>query len=205
MDDLEEVYAENIEKEEEIFLDGLQNKKSLGELEKEYSKKVKEIRRIYEKSLRKDLNEEKEKEIKKAKEKIKNPEMEKNEFHTQNLELENNWEEKKQIEVASWEYKTKRRVKNFIQGITPNSFIYTEYKIKRVFGDFFRETREFSEDIWKKISESILNSLSFIKEGFIKIVSDIGKITNLFKRKSKKNEKNEKKENANKNSEKQGK
>jgi len=40
MDDLEEVYAENIEKEEEgFFLDGLQNKKSSGELEKNIQKK----------------------------------------------------------------------------------------------------------------------------------------------------------------------
>ena len=47
MEDLEEVYSEGLEKEGEIFIEGLQNKKSLAELEKRYSQKVKEIRRIY--------------------------------------------------------------------------------------------------------------------------------------------------------------
>ena len=60
MDNLEEEYTERVEREEEIFLEGLQNRKSLAELEKEYSKKVKEIRRIYEKSLKKELKKGKE-------------------------------------------------------------------------------------------------------------------------------------------------
>jgi hypothetical protein len=204
MDDLEEKYAEDIEKEEEIFLDGLQNKKSLGELEKEYSKKVKEIRRIYEKSLKKDLNEEKEKEIQKAKNKTKNPEKEEKEFHVQNLELDNNWEEKKQIEITSWTYKTKRKLNNFMRIIIPNHMVYMYYKIKRILGDYFKDARNFLENIWENISESILNNLSSIKEGIIKIITDIGKISSIFKTKNKKDKKSEK-EDANKKSEKQGK
>jgi hypothetical protein len=202
MDDLEEQYAENIEKEEEIFLEGIQNRKGLGELEKEYSQKVKEIRRIYEKSLKKNLNEEKEKEIQKAKNKIKIPEKEEKEFHVKNLELEENWGEKKQIEIASWEYRTKRKIKNFIKIITPNCIIYLYYKIKRILHDFFKSIGDFLERIWEKISGSILNTLSLIKDGFIKIISDIAKIPNMFRRKS---QKDEKKENANKDSKKQNK
>jgi hypothetical protein len=205
MDDLEETYSENMEKEEEIFLEGLQNKKSLGELEKEYSQKVKEIRRIYEKSLRKDLNEEKEREIKKAKEKIKGTEKEEKEYHVQNLPMDKNWEERKQTEITSWSYRTKRKIKNFIQVATPNFFIYLYYKTKRIVGEFFRGIKEFFGNAWDKISESILNSLSFIKDGFIKIISDMEKIPNIFKRKAKKDEKGDKKENADKSSDKKDK
>jgi hypothetical protein len=200
MDDLEEKYAENIEKEEEIFLDGLQNKKSLGELEKEYSTKVKEIRRIYEKSLKKDINEEKEREIQKAKYKAPNSEKEEREFHVQNLELEENWNEKKQIEITSWGYRTKRKIKNFFGIIIPNSFLYVYYKIKRILENFSRELKEFLKNICEKFYGGIVNSLSFIKEGFIKIISDIEKIGRLFKRKGKKEENGRKKENSSKDS-----
>lgn len=194
MDDLEEKYAENIEKEEEIFLEGLQNKKSLGELEKEYSTKVKELRRIYEKALKKDINKEKEKEIKKAKDRTRNPEKEENEFRVKNLELEDDWKEKKQIEITSWTYRTKRKIKNFIYIITPNYAIYLYYKIKRILNDFFKDIRNIFDNIWENISEILSNILSSIKEGFIKITSDIGKIKNIFKSKSKKDDGNKKSE-----------
>jgi|WetSurMetagenome_2_1015567.scaffolds.fasta_scaffold172530_3 hypothetical protein len=200
MDDLEEEYAENIEKEEEIFLDGLQNKKSLGELEKEYSTKVKEIRRIYEKSLKKDLNEEKEREIQKAKYKGPKSEKEEKEFHVQNLELEENWNEKKQIEITSLGYRTKRKIKNSFGVMIPNSFVYVYYQIKRILMDFSRELREFFKDVWSKFYGGIVNSLSFIKEGFIKIIYDIEKIGNIFKKRGKKEENGGKKENTSKDS-----
>jgi hypothetical protein len=205
MDDLEEKYAEDIEREGEIFLDGLQNRKSLGELEKEYSKKVKEIRGIYEKSLKKDLNEERDKEIQKAKNKTKSSEKEENEFHVKNLELEENWKERKNIEFTSWGYRTKIKTNNFIQKIIPRYATYIYYRIKRVLSDFFKDARNLMENIWEKISENVLNSLSFVKEGIIKIITDIGKIQNLFKGNGKKDKKGERKEDANKKPENKGK
>ena len=205
MDDLEEKYAEDIEREGEIFLDGLQNRKSLGELEKEYSKKVKEIRGIYEKSLKKDLNEERDKEIQKAKNKTKSSEKEEDEFHVKNLELEENWKERKNIEFTSWSYRNRIKTNNFIQKILPKYVIYIYYRIKRVLSDFFKDARNLMENIWEKISENVLNSLSFVKEGIIKIITDIGKIQNIFKGNGKKDKKGERKEDANKKPENKGK
>jgi hypothetical protein len=189
MDNFEEVYAENIEKEGEIFLEGIQNKKSLGELEKEYSKKVKEIRRIYERSLRKDLNEEKEKEIQKAKNKTRTKEKEEREFHVKNLNLDKSWGERKQIEITSLGYKTKIKIKNFFRIVIPNYLVYTYYKIKRSINYFFKDIMEIFIHIFEKISDKISNSLSFVKEGFIKVLSILKRIINIFKiKKSKKEE-----------------
>jgi hypothetical protein len=199
MNDLEEEYTEKIENEEEIFIDGLQNKKNIEGLEKEYSKKVKEIRKIYEKSLKKDLYEEKEREIKKIKNRIKTQEKEEKEFHTEGLKLDDGWKEKEEIEIASRGYKLERKIKNFIQKITPNFLLYSYYKLKRSTKDFFRVIGDFFEDNWNKFTENIMNSLSFIKEGFIKIISDLAKIATFFKKKKKEGEK---KEDGNKDSEK---
>jgi hypothetical protein len=223
MEDLEEKYAEDIEKEEEIFLEGLQNKKTLGELEKEYSKKVKEIRRVYEKLLKKDLNDEKEKEIKNVKNKIKNTESNEKEFHVKNLRLEENWLDKKQIEISSWRYKNKRKISNFFGIIMPNYLIYFYYKTKRIFNDIFKDARNIFENIWEKISgiisdalssikggvikiissiKKVINGLSFIKRGFIKVMSDMKKIINLLVKNKENGEKKDKEENANKESKK---
>lgn len=170
MNDLEEEYTEKIEREGEIFLEGLQNKRSLKELEKEYSKKVKEIRRIYEKSLRKELEKEKNKQIKEAKKGVNLEFKEDKEFQVEKLNLEKNWKEKKQIEVTSLGYRFKRRIKGFIKKILPDYLIYMYYKIKRFLKDFFKDLKRITSRIWNKASEKISNTASLIKRGFLKII-----------------------------------
>jgi hypothetical protein len=196
MEDLEEKYIEGTEREEEIFIEGLQNKKSLAELEKQYSQKVKEIRRIYEKSLRKDL--EKQRETPEIKSKISSQNKEEKEFHVENIKLEDTWRNKKQVEITSLGYRIKRKINNFIKLITPNYIIYSYYKIIRILKDIFKETREFFEYIWEKISRNILNNLYYIKDGFMKVVLDMKKILEIFKRKGKKKEKEDGKKDSKK-------
>ncbi|HJX50316.1 MAG TPA: hypothetical protein VJ438_02545 [Candidatus Nanoarchaeia archaeon] len=187
MEDPEEIYIDGVEREGEIFLEGLQNKKSLAELEKQYSQKVKEIRRIYEKSLRKDIN--KEKEINEAKNNTKKPKEEVKEFRVENIKLNRNWKDKKQIEASFLIYKIKRKIKNFIQLITPDYFIYSYYKITRVTKDTFKEIKDIVERVLGKISKNISDILYYIKKGFIKIITDIKDIIDIFKIKNKKEKK----------------
>jgi len=187
MEDPEEIYIDGVEREGEIFLEGLQNKKSLAELEKQYSQKVKEIRRIYEKSLRKDNN--KEKEINEVKNNTKKPEEEVKEFRVENIKLNKNWKDEKQIEASFLIYKIKRKIKNFIQLITPDYFIYSYYKITRVTKDTFKEIKNIVERVWGKISKNISDILYYIKNGFIKIITDIKNIIDIFKIKNKKEKK----------------
>jgi hypothetical protein len=194
MDDLEEYYKDSVEKEEEVFLEGLQNKRSLAELEQEYSKKVKEIRRVYEKFLKKELNEEKEKEILKAKNKKGIQRGEERVFYAEGIQLEKNWEEKKQIEIESKLYKIKIKMKSFIQKITPNWAIYNYYKIKKILSRVFKEIGDFFKRIGEGISEKLLNGISFIGNTFtkifLKITASIQKLMDKFNGKNKKDGKN---------------
>jgi hypothetical protein len=197
MEDLEEVYNEGIEKEGEIFIEGLQNKKSLAELEKRYSQKVKEIRRIYERSLKKELNKENDKNQKKEKRIIKQEDGK--EFQVQKLILSKTWEEEKEIEMKSASYRVIRKIKIFIQKITPNYAIYSYYKVKRILGDFYKEIIRFFGRVWDNIYEGISNILSYIKDGFNTILSGIIKITEIFKKKKSKDKEEEKKADAKEN------
>lgn len=183
MNDPEEQYAEGIEREGEIFLEGLQNKKDIGELEKEYSKKVKEIRRIYEKSLRKEL--EKEHNSQKVKNKADLEIKEEKEFRVQNLNLEKSWGERKQIEVASSKYRMKRKIKNTLSKILPNFLIYLYYKTKRILKDGFKEVKGFLKRRKEKTLEKIINTFTYIKEGLLIVVSSVKKVLNLLKKKKK--------------------
>lgn len=190
MGDFEEDYTEGVEKEGEIFLEGLNNNKRLSELEKEYSKKVKEIRRIYEKSIKKDLNRERKKEIEKINKKSKiSRDGEVEAFKVKNLELEKNWKEKKEIEMASWGYRIKIKTINFIKKITPNFIIYLYFKVKRVLRDNYNEIANFLERIQEKVSDKILKILNYIKDKFIKLKNYskeiIEKISEKLKRKKK--------------------
>jgi hypothetical protein len=198
MDDLEEVYLEGIEREGEIFIEGLQNKKGLAELEKQYSEKVKEIRRIYEKSFKKELN--KEKKTEQNKKKIENQKKDEKEFHVKNLTLDKNWREKEEIEITSFGYKIKRKIRDFIQVIIPNYFIYLYYKIKRNIRDISKEVRDFFDRIMSKVSSKIANIFSYIKDGFFKIVLGIKKIAGVFKKKKPKEKEKEKKDDTKKSS-----
>lgn len=193
MNDLEEEYRENLEKEGELFLEGLKNKRSLGELEKEYSKKVREIRRIYEKSLKKELEKEKNSQIKGVKKNINIQEKKEKPFQVESIELNKNWKERKQIEVASSSYKTKRKIKDFIQKALPNYLLYSYYRIKRILKDFFKEVGKKITKIWNNSSEKALNVLSLIKKGFLKIISIMKRLW-VFIRKKIKKDKGDKKE-----------
>ncbi|MGY4884313.1 MAG: hypothetical protein ACP5NZ_01915 [Nanobdellota archaeon] len=199
MRDLEEQYAEGIEREGEIFLEGLQNKRDIGELEKEYSKKVKEIRRIYEKSLKKELD--KERQSQEIKNKINLEGKEEKEFHVQNLKLEKSWGEKKQVEIASSSYMIKRRLKNGVYNLTPNFFIYLYYKTKRIVKDTSKEINNFLERNKERISRKVGEIFSYIKEGFLTVFLGLKKVVKIFKKKEKKEEKIISKENGAENNE----
>jgi hypothetical protein len=203
MNDLEEKYTEGIEKEGEIFLEGLQNKKDLGQLEKEYSKKVKEIRRVYEKSMKKELQ--KERESWEIKSKANFHGKEEKEFRVHNLNLEKNWGEKKQIEVISSSYRLKRKIKNLIYRITPNRLMYIYYKIKRISKDTSKDIKGFLRRHKDKAQEKLIRAASYIKEGFLAVVAGFKIVLNIFKRKNKKGEDGKTKEDGKGNTEKQDK
>jgi hypothetical protein len=194
MEDLEEFYSEGVEKEGELFLEGLEKKRDIGELEKEYSKKVKEIRRIYEKSLKKDLY--KEKEIMQTKKPSKPQKGEVKEFRVENLDLEDNWRDEGQVKINSFSYKIGRKIKDFIKKIAPNLLIYKYYKSKVVLKNFFKEIDGYIRNIFEKISERILRVVGYVREGFLKVLSEVKKMTDIFKRKKSKEGKGEKKENG---------
>jgi hypothetical protein len=198
MEDVEEKYVEGVEREGEIFIEGLENKKSLAELEKKYSQKVKEIRRIYEKSIKKELN--KERELTQTKTKLNVQKVGGKEFQVQEIDLEDSWREKKEIEITSWSYRFNRKIKNILNKITPNFIIYSYYKTKRIVNDFSKEVREFFSRTWENISEEIAKVISYIKEGFSKIITDIKNIAKIFKIKKNKEKEGEKKENGKKDS-----
>ncbi len=190
MDDLEERYLEGVEKEGEILLEGLKGNKSLGELEKEYSKKVKEIRKIYEKSLKKELKKEKEnpstKKSKKDKEKTK-------EFKAEGVELERGWIEDKKIKTEVNSYNFKRKIKNFFYKISPNKIIYLFHRLKIIKINFFKQINFSFKRTFNKISTKVITILTYIKEGFMKVVSEFKRLFSFFS-KQKKKEKTEKQE-----------
>jgi hypothetical protein len=203
MNDLEEKYTEGIEREGELFLEGLQNKKDIGQLEKEYSKKVKEIRRIYEKSMRRELQ--KERESWEIKNKANLQGKEEKEFQVHNLNLEKNWGEKKHIEIISSSYRLKRKIKNTIYKITPNGLMYIYYKIKRIIKDSSKEVRGFLRRKKDKVLERMVKSGVYVKEGFLAVVAGFKIVLNLFRRKKKKEGDGKAKEDGKKDTEKQDK
>lgn len=201
MNDLEEKYTEGVEREGEIFLEGLQNKKDLGQLEKEYSKKVKEIRKVYEKSMKKELQ--KERESWEIKSKVNFHGKEEKEFRVHNLNLEKNWGEKKQIEVISSSYRLKRKIKNLIYRITPNKLIYIYYKIKRISKDTAKDINGFLKRHKDKTQEKLIRAALYIKEGFLAVVAGFKIVLNIFKRKNKKGANGKTKEDGKRDTEKQ--
>jgi len=186
MGDIEEEYLEGIEKEEELFLEGLKNNKNLAELEEKYSKKVKEIRRIYEKSLKKDLYSKDEiKNLKKKENNVK----EVDEFKAKEFELEKNKIEKTKIKLESANYKISRKIKNFFYKFIPNKSIYFVHKLKIS----LRAIHKTFKIRLKRVITKILNNLNtvwvYIKEGFMKVVSEIKRASLYFKKNKKDNKK----------------
>jgi hypothetical protein len=114
--------------------------------------------------------------------------------------LENSWKEKKEIEINSGGYRIKRKIKNFIQKLTPNFLMYSYYKTKRILKDIFKDVSGFFDRTWQSISDKIIKILSYIKDGFVKIISDIKRIGNGFKSifKSKKTKEGDKKKDGKK-------
>jgi hypothetical protein len=179
MEDPEEIYVNEIEEESERFLEGLQTKKSLGELEKEYSRKVKEIRNIYEKSIKKELEQEaKNLEIKKANLEI----SEKKPYKAHCLKMEKSWSEKKKIGLISEEYKIERKIKNLIQKYFPKKIIYFFYRSKIIARNFFNKIGLYLEKIKDRIIESIEIIFSGIKKGISNITAGLKKLSNFFKK-----------------------
>jgi len=186
MGELEEEYEEGIEREEELFLEGLKNNKSLAELEEQYSRKVKEIRRIYEKSLKKELYGSKEiKDIKKKENKKEEPK----EFKAEGIILEKNKIEKTKIKLESINYKIRRKLKNFFDKIIPEKVIYLSHKIKINIKNIHKISKSSLKRAINKILSNLNTILIYTKEGFIKVISEIKKIVFLFKRRKKENNK----------------
>ncbi len=182
MSDIEEEYLEGIEKEEELFLEGLKNNKSLAELEERYSKKVKEIRKIYEKSLKKELSYQKEVKERKKRE---NSEEELKEFKAEGIELEKNKLEKTKIILKSTDYKIRRKIRGFFDRIIPGKIIYFLHKIKINLIVIRKTTKSIFKFLINKISNSLNTIWVYVKEGFVKVVSEFKKFFSLFKKKKK--------------------
>ncbi len=190
MEDFEEIYNEGIEAEGEAFLEGLRNKRNIADLEKEYSKRVKEIRKVYEKSLKKDII--KKEEYHEKKKNSSNRDKEEKEFKVQELDLEKNWKEKKEIKINSWAYKVKRRIKNTLYTITPSFIIYRYHRFKISWSSFTKDTKNLFKINGEKISSRLLKIITYIKEGLMLIITKIKSITNVFKNKKQKDIKDKK-------------
>lgn len=179
MEDSEEVYANGIEEENEKFLEGLQNKKSLGELEEEYSKKVKEIRNIYEKSIKKELEQEaKNTKVKKIDLEIKKGEP----YKAHCLKMEKSWGEKKKIDITCSRYKTERKIKNFYQRFFPKKIIYFFYRSKIVMDNCLSKIGLYLENLKNIIVGVIKIIFSGIKTGILGIASGVKKIADRIKK-----------------------
>ena len=178
MRDFEEEYAERIEEEGEILLEGLRNQKSLAELEKEYSKRVKEIRKAYEKSVKKDML--KKEAFQKSEKKEKGKKKEEV-FEVEGVKLEKNWLEKKHLKLKRTTYKIKRNLVNFIYKITPKFIIYRYYRNKRAFSDSKKEVKGFFRRRKEKISVFVTKLLNYIKKGVSSIKNNLKKIIGVFK------------------------
>lgn len=188
MGDIEEEYLEGIEKEEELFLEGLKDNKSLAELEEKYSKKVKEIRKIYEKSLKKELYYQKEAKEHKKRE---NSEEKFKEFKAEGIELEKNKLQKTKILLESTHYKIKRKIRGFFDKIIPGKIIYFLHKIKINLIVIRKTTKSIFNFSINKISNSLNTIWVYVKEGFMKVVSEFKKFFSLFKKKKKQDKKDE--------------
>lgn len=198
MRDLEEEYAERIEEEGEILLEGLRNQKSLAELEKEYSKRVKEIRKVYEKSVKKEMLK---KEVFQKSEKKEESKKKEEVFEVEGVELEKNWLEKKHLKLKLTTYKIKRNLVNFIYKITPKFIIYRYYRNKRVISDFKKEVKGFFRRRKEKISDFVTKLLTHIKKGGSSIKNNLKKIMGVFKFSKKSKQSTKTNENGTKNAE----
>lgn len=188
MGELEEEYEEGIEREEELFIEGLKNNKSLTELEKQYSKKVKEIRKIYEKSLKKDLYASSEiKSIKKR----ENTEEKFKEFKAEGVALEKNKIEKAKIKLESANYKVRRKIKNFFDKIIPRKIIYLSHKIRINIKSINKDSKNMLKRLINKLSNSLNTIWTYVKDGFMKVISNIKRILSLFTKKKKQDKKEE--------------
>lgn len=193
MKDIEEFYIEGVEQEGENFLEGLKNGRSLAELEKEYSKKVKEIRKIYEKSFKKELNKEKLVLIKSTKtsglQKHREEKFEPTKFNLEKTQIE-----REKIKISIGAYNFRRKLKNLIQKITPNRLIFLHYKLIKNVKYLLKKIGGILEKIWKKCFEKVLNILRSIKSEIFKLNSILIEGINKLKRKKNKKEDGEKKD-----------
>lgn len=182
MSDIEEEYLRGIEREEEIFIEGRKNNKNLSELEKRYSKQVKEIRKAYEKSLKKELRSKKN--IKTSKKEEKKEEKIK-EFKAEGIELEKNKVEDIKIKLSSKSYRVFRRIKNFIYKITPKKIIYFYHRIRLRIKNIKKHMKNVIKRIFEKTSNRFSIIWTHIKEGFMRVMSIIKKLFSFFKKKKK--------------------
>jgi hypothetical protein len=188
MEDLEEYYEEENEKNNEEFIEKLKGKREIEKVEKEYKDKTKNLRKKYEKEYKNNLENEKKKEIENIKNKTKSKKLIQNKtYEVNSLDLELTWKERTSLEIASKEYKLKRKLNDFYEKIMPNRIIYFNYKLKKNISRTLLEIKEFTSDTFTTIINGLIYSFAQISKYFVLFFSKIGEIIkNIMNKMSKK-------------------
>lgn len=178
MQDPEEVYNESLEKEDEEFLKGLEEGKSLDELEKNYVKKTKKLRKKFQSSYGKYLKKHPPESEKTPEEKKEEEETLKGRFKVKPLNLERSWKDEASFKLSSKKFKVKRKANDFFEKITPDFILKIYYKFRKKKRVFFFEFNLFFEKLTLKIKSTMKDISSFFKRisdsivGFLKKISE---------------------------------
>lgn len=203
MEDIEEIYEEGIEKENEEFIEGLKQNKKIKDVEKNYKKDSKELRNKYEKEYRKKLNKEKKQELKKISEKTKpKKRQETKPYEVKNLDMNLDWKQKARVKGVKKIYKIKRKAIDLYQENYPEKIIYLRYKTQKRTNKTLNSIKKFFTNNFDIVYEEIKGFLKFLKKFFKqsskKIKEELNAISGKILRRKKKKEISETKKEENK-------
>lgn len=212
MEDPEEFYKSEIEKADKEFLDGLKGNQDRAESEKKYRDKLKNILEKYEKLFNKYLENQKKQIIETEKKKgTKKRVREKQEkFEVKSLDLKLSWKEKLRFKIDLFKFKTRIKMKDFLEDNVPFSFIFFYVKTKLSFRSYMMRFSNYISLLSSNFTSWILKIFekikSYSKKAYLLVKGIFVKVYKIFvkgKTKEKKKEKNaeEKIENSEENSE----
>jgi hypothetical protein len=201
MEDLEEYYENENEKNNEEFIGELKENKDVENVEREYKNRTKALRKKYEKEFRKNLESEKKKEIEKIRNKTKPRKLTANEaYQVKSLDMELGWKEKTYLEGVSRGYKLRRKLNDIYEKTVPNSVIYFNYKVKKNVKRTYTEIIDFISDTFNTIvlslGQFIVGTGKFFTSFFDKINEKVKNIVNKLKKKKEEKKDNGKKEDS---------
>jgi argininosuccinate lyase len=198
MEDLEEYYENENEKNKEEFFRKLEKKEEINQVEKEYKNKSRSLRRIYEKEYKNNLEKERKKEIEKIKNKVKPKKLTPNKtYEVKSIDLELNLKEKTGLWISSRNYRFGRKLNDIYEKIMPNSIIYFNYKLKKKIKQIFNDIISFIADTSSTIVNGFGHFFRATGDFLVSFSTKLGEnITHLINKIFKK-KKEEKKENGN--------